>query len=431
MTTGNVTTNRLYNVPRTDPAFTARHGFYSTRVWSGGNRSSVLIKTSYSYYVRDCVVDTNSRGEPVYRFYKRKVVKYRERWRSKPNASNEEHDYTSTFHTNNGNAMKLRHTSSGGKYWFGLGGTTPCPGYPTDTWSSNDDLALLGKLREKIAGSDFDLSVFLGEGHQTLALIGDSAVRIAKALRSARKGDLRGAARILTGVHTGQKNVKRYGLPPAKQHVNRPRSVKGNTNDKAVASDWLELQYGWLPLVQDMYDGAAFLAQHCLGRDLSQRVVVRRTKKSKSTSVTNYALWDRNFIESKEIRAYLTSVNSWTLAGLADPSTVAWELMPWSFVADWAIPIGSYLQGRGLAASVTGTFVTTSFKKLESTWKNVGQAGYTLLVAPTTKVVSQRVTITRTKSTNLSVPKPAIKPLLDIPSWRRAANAVALLVQRR
>jgi len=45
-------------------------------------------------------------------------------------------------------------------------------------WNSNDDIALLSKLREKIAGSDFNAGVAFGEGLQSIRLIGDTATKI-------------------------------------------------------------------------------------------------------------------------------------------------------------------------------------------------------------------------------------------------------------
>jgi hypothetical protein len=40
-----------------------------------------------------------------------------------------------------------------------------------------------------------------------------------------------------------------------------------------------------------------------------------------------------------------TNLNSWGSFGLLNPAAVAWELLPFSFVVDWFLPVGRYLEG--------------------------------------------------------------------------------------
>lgn len=277
-------------------------------------------------------------------------------------------------------------------------GTAATGAYSVSNWTGNDDLALNSKLRGEVAGSDFNAGVFLGEGHQVLNMIGDSAKKLARAYLAAKKGNFQRASRILTGNSVGP--------------------------SKKAANNWLELQYGWLPLLSDIHGGAQFLAHH-LNTPLQHKVVVKRTlKRAKSETNPASGYPDRSFsVETKSIVAFIREKNVPQLAGLTDPLSVAWELVPYSFVVDWFIPIGEWLASRGLSQALEGTFVTTRV------WKRGGM-GYTRnSKAPLYRHI--KVSMTRTVSTTLSFPFPNVKPLWKAASWRHAANAAALLAQVR
>lgn len=286
-------------------------------------------------------------------------------------------------------------------------------GYSTDSnseWLANDTLALQGKLREAIAGSDFDLGVFLGESHQTLKLISENATRIYKAFKKVKKGDVVGASKAL-GV-----------LPP-----------KGGSHSKNVGSRWLELQYGWVPLVKDVHSAAEFLAKQ-LEFPLVRTYRVRRRKPLKLTTVAAGSVFNANAHgETRgQIIARLSEVDVAQLSGLTDPASVAWELMPWSFVFDWFVPIGEYLSARSLASSLTGEFVVTTTRRAESHLEAL-----VMVNSPPVKesliqkgiMNSFSLTVTRTVSTNLAVPFPNVKPLSKVASWQHCANSIALLTQ--
>ncbi len=268
--------------------------------------------------------------------------------------------------------------------------------YYTNPWTANDDLALLTRLREKCAGSTFNAGVFLGEGHQTLRLIGDTAYKLARAFRKVKKGDLASASRILTG----------------KSHD----PVTGK-----VANNWLELQYGWLPLLSDCHDGALFLAHH-LNTPLTVKVRARFQKKRGPTDVGYPYPNFSSSLTTGQIIAYLKEKNVAQLSGLTNPASIAWELVPFSFVVDWFLPIGQYLDARGLQSALTGTFVTTKVHYVSANCYNRSSA----------KSLDYRyksVDMTRTISTTLSVPTPVLKPLGKVASWQHAANGIALLTQ--
>lgn len=301
-------------------------------------------------------------------------------------------------------------------YWFV---PVPNPDPPFFTFSSNDQLKLLGKLREKLAGSDFNMSVFLGESHQTLRMIGDTAIRIAKSLRYLKKGDLAGTARsLLEG--TSRKPLKPYReMKPFK-----PTSER-------MSAHWLELQYGWKPLLNDV-EGAAQAVAHQLSVPASQTYRMSRRVENAVSNTDNHNLQGgkvksvKTTISRRSIKFVISEPPSAVqLLGLTHPELVAWELVPWSFVADWFIPIGSYLEARAMTSIVKAKqYVVSDFSRTDQrvvSWGGARPDNDQFLVT--------QYTLNRHIDTNLDLPLPKFKSLAKVASWEHCANAVALLTQ--
>lgn len=277
------------------------------------------------------------------------------------------------------------------------------------TWDNNDQLALIGKLREKVAGSDFNAGVFLAQSHEALTMITGTARKIYGAYFAARRGQFWLAHKILT-VGTDRFSSAR---------------------PKVVASNWLELQYGWLPLLKDCESAAQFLA-HELSYPMQWTVTVRSSKKLgtlRTASPSNSDFKKKEVWTRCQIKAKLTEKDVAQLSGLLDPFSVAWELLPYSFVLDWFIPIGNYLAARGLSQSLTGTFVVTRTDYAEGH----GQVS----VDPTHVIYEncddfafKQISLTRTVTNVLDVPPPAVKDFRKIASWKHCANALALVTQK-
>lgn len=297
-----------------------------------------------------------------------------------------------------------------GTFYFGQTFSTFQAGYNgyayAPTWSANDEIALMSRLRDAVAGSDFNAGVALAESREALKLIGDSARKIASALHEVRKGRFSKATRILTGER------------PSRAHALRQKAQTASQN-------WLELQYGWLPLLKDV-EGAAQFAAHHHSTPVTKVVRVSLTNKNGTYGVVGPVLKPKTFAaySRKTIIAKLTEKDVPGLLGLTDPLSIAWELTPYSFVADWFIPIGNYLSARALASSLTGTFVIS--QKTEATFKGmIMQPGRG---SPSDDFCRSTVSFTRTVTNGLTVPLPVVKPLGQALSWKHATNSVALLV---
>lgn len=303
--------------------------------------------------------------------------------------------------------------------------------YQQTLFDNNDQIRLVGKLREQIFGSDFNASVFLGESHQTLRLIGDSATRIYQSLRHLRRGNIRKAADFLVA-----------GTPRRKRLNNRSLPTAAPTDDVSLSRFWLEIQYGWRPLLSDAYSAAQALAKAVeVPFQMRYSVSIRKEKSSVILKGVNCGAhahtwsYQLNTLCRRGLTVYITEKPSLAAQlGVLNPENVAWELIPFSFVVDWFIPIGSFLDARAVVSCVTGLYVTAD--KIESRLNNVKDTGDDPSVGRTFyedisvyKTLYQ--TFTRTVGPAPALPLPSFKSIGKAASWQHCANAVALLTSSR
>jgi len=170
-------------------------------------------------------------------------------------------------------------------------------------------------------------------------LVGDTAGRLGGALGSLRRHDFGGAIKSLWSPQ--QRVLFRQG--------------GGLSNSKSLANNWLELQYGWKPLLQDVHDAAEALAKYVTGQPGIWQVKASATLedqdsgdvglfewpsipggKYNTTSRTTVRLGMRYTIDDA-LRSFMAQT------GFTNPLSLAWEVLPFSFVIDWFLPIGNYL----------------------------------------------------------------------------------------
>lgn len=351
-------------------------------------------------------------------------------------------------------------------------------------WESNDNLVLVNRLRNRVQGSSFDLGVFLGTSHQSLRLITEAATRLYKGYKLAKRGNFIGAAQKLFGETTSQAIKGRRkarllalqdeyralssapsaptgaGVPFSRGQSKRLRAKlagkiktqKALTRRRVLPADidrllpnkkerrpkhvvsagWLELQYGWIPLLEDLKGGAEALAESTLPKRTRYFASYKKSSSAKVIMRNNYdasfILYPvRSMIEiSRRVIAYVEEKNVPTMQDLISPATIAWELLPWSFVADWVAPIGDYLSARGFASEVKGTYVTTE-RKLAIAANFKGSKGAVSYDFPSNYF--EQYFYLRSVSSTLPVPYPEVRGFGESFSWKRAANAVSLFIQ--
>lgn len=127
---------------------------------------------------------------------------------------------------------------------------------------------------------------------------------------------------------------------------------------KDPAGRWLEVQFGWTPLVSDikgLYDlsqsqlrerAQLFSAERNLVEEYSGEPICARTSTMpEETSVLFYGT--RGTSVKLYARVRDSDIANLTSLGLSDPAQVLWASVPFSFVVDWVLPVGSYLEALG------------------------------------------------------------------------------------
>lgn len=193
----------------------------------------------------------------------------------------------------------------------------------------------------------------LAQISQNLNLVTSTATKIYNSVRALKRGNMSGAINALTGgkVATPAGTKFRMGGNLSKLSA-KQRSLSGS---KALAENWLALQYGWKPLLQDLHDSFESIARLKLGNIHPQ--VARATAYAFEVSTYDLNLntaykpktgtcvmtreWTTRYGLRYVIDDHLTSFLA--QSGITNPIALGWELVPFSFVVDWFLPIGPYL----------------------------------------------------------------------------------------
>lgn len=139
--------------------------------------------------------------------------------------------------------------------------------------------------------------------------------------------------------------------------------VAGRGASRHVADGWLQFQYGWKPLFGDLYGAAVE----------STNVVLNLLKKVRGYS--SRSLWDQvsepglfadGVFKVKRNMSGKASCTiqceielpgfSWDRFSSLNPSSLAWEVIPYSFVIDWVVNIGQFLRAFETACTYNARF---------------------------------------------------------------------------
>jgi hypothetical protein len=160
--------------------------------------------------------------------------------------------------------------------------------------------------------------------------------------------------------------IRNGNLYEAAKSVGATRKSRGHVLSKknrkplsvdAVSNSILELQYGWRPLLSDVH-GAAHTLANRLNVDWQTTYRVKREKRIHEVVGSPGPSWVRQGRRLVALKVVLkTRPTLSTQLHLNDPLSVAWEVLPWSFVADWFLPIGSYLSAVDTYRSFDYEFV--------------------------------------------------------------------------
>lgn len=143
------------------------------------------------------------------------------------------------------------------------------------------------------------------------------------------------------------------------------RDLFSGTTARKTAEEYLKYVYGWKPLMQDVHgllDLAAEKSGHPLlihgrGKAYAEKVTPAHqlndlsfntqtlTGPCAAASLTRCNIWARVDPDASGVRAL-------NRLGLLNPLSLNWDLVSWSFVVDWILPIGSMFQALSAPAGL-------------------------------------------------------------------------------
>jgi len=287
-------------------------------------------------------------------------------------------------------------------------------------WTSNDTLKLYSKLGAKIRTHDFNASIFLAEADQSLALIGETATRLAKFLGALKSGNLYKASSFLAG---GNKLSRRQTMYKAmKRHF---KNREAFDDRKALANAVLEVQYGWRPLLSDAQAIGEGLAS-VFHREHKQTYTARRKiMKTEVDAWGNYK-WRLRHVRSTQFKATVSQPPDVSSnLRLNNFAQVVSNRTPWLFVANWFLPFEDYLEARS-------SYSDLNIVRLIQTEKETQTASFSCPEGAEAwskyfRFERSILPVSGTQSAASAIPLPNFKPFEKSLGWEHVLNGIALL----
>lgn len=204
----------------------------------------------------------------------------------------------------------------------------------------------------KLQSHKIEMGANLGQAKQTIDTFSDLASRFARFLAAMKRRNLREAANALAGFRGNRFNLK--------------------DSQMSLADAWLKWQYGIRPIMSDLHTLQP-LIHDILNRELmiSAQATVngsrQRTEKVHEiewlTKRLSTKMSFRTVVRARVVNPYAFRLDS---AGLANPLSIAWELVPWSFAIDWFVPVGATLNALSATVGLESMGGWTTVKTLHT-----------------------------------------------------------------
>lgn len=232
--------------------------------------------------------------------------------------------------------------------------------------------------------------------------------------------------------YDGVRAIRRFRFGDASRIFGLSKPVKPRS--KQFADNLLEFRFGWAPLagdignaLQTLVGGLPSFKVH--GRGLVQGTGGTRSGSLPGTRTTLDYQFSSGHVISARVRATNPNLALANQLGLINPAYVAWEVVPFSFVLDYFVNVGEFLNGFT-------DLVGYDLADVNWTWR--AKASSQNFVAWTTGTPPSRTdhaewSAHRVKLQRDVGPLPGTKLAVRWP-WRvspiRAATSIALLVQQ-
>lgn len=213
---------------------------------------------------------------------------------------------------------------------------------------------------QAVKNQTMNVGLAVGEAHQTIGMISKRVKSIASAARNLRKGKVTQALRDLSV------NLPSAVTAPKLNKLQR-RQLRNSKNtqvptERQFSDAWLELEFGWRPLVNDCVDLMKTMDTRLAQRPAYCFATGRKkasfsSKKAKVDKVEvsfGLAAWHTQWVdridttEAFAVTGYIFSITNPSISalqqlGLSNAAALAWEATPFSFVVDWFVNVGDVI----------------------------------------------------------------------------------------
>lgn len=219
------------------------------------------------------------------------------------------------------------------------------------------------KFKEEALGDTAQLGAFIAEGRESYGMIARRATGLYRSYKALRRGQFK-------------KFLKELSVDPKRKHRNKVRAAAHEASGL-----WLEYWFGWSPAVNDMFNAIEQLNRSPNPERLSASSGMKLPFLHRSAGGSNARrdqygtgklFWKTGAtcVLSNPDQALLASL------GLINPLSIAWEVVPFSFVVDWFTQFGNVLDAKTdfLGIQLVDAYRTSIQKTVwyHDTWNNAG-----------------------------------------------------------
>jgi hypothetical protein len=235
---------------------------------------------------------------------------------------------TASFIAYEGTPSVTTDTYLDGSLWTSLIEMPDYPGRYSLSGSSWSELEI--RALNNLKGQNVSLGVAFAERKQTVRLFTSNLATIRGSLARFQRANPKDWRTVKRMLYSG----------------NLPRASWKN-----IPKRWLELQYGWSPLLADILGSCKALekANKEIGRLYAVQAGGKKIVHVDANSATSMGTLYRTYkydiryqvkLWYKMRNPLLAELNS---LGLVNPASIVWEKVRYSFVVDWFVPIGGWL----------------------------------------------------------------------------------------
>jgi hypothetical protein len=256
-----------------------------------------------------------------------------------------------------------------------------------------------------------EMSTNMAELKQSLGMMEKRLLQLVRFTLAVKRGQFDRAARIL-GLSTTPTGLRKGA--------------------KTLSDTWLEFHFGWSPLISDIGEFVKVF----------QQPIPKLRVKAVGSGYNHFISYSgaNTYISQFATRCQLLAdfwisnpnLNLADQLGFVNPASVAWELVPFSFVVDWFVNVGDIIASATDFAGVTFEQPTTTYLS-DIHWTHQVSYGYwDKSVSPwvyrTGTAYDSLRRVTMQRSYGIGTPYLKLRPPAPWP-WKRVVTAAALLVQ--